>query len=138
MIGVVLDTNIIVSANLKPNRLEAYVVSLALNGLVRQFISADIFDEYGAVLRRLEFPFAPQEIERLLARVRKSSKIVRPAAKISGCAHEADNRFLECAAAAKADFLVTGNKRHFSDAWKATRVVNAREFLEYFAAQQSD
>jgi predicted nucleic acid-binding protein len=40
-----------------------------------------------------------------------------------------DNRFLECAESAGADFLVTGNRRHFPKVWKTARIVNAREFL---------
>ncbi|MBV9037914.1 MAG: hypothetical protein JO182_25715 [Acidobacteriaceae bacterium] len=43
--------------------------------------------------------------------------------------HEADNRFLECVEAAQADFLITGNKRHFPAEWEGTRIVNAREFF---------
>jgi predicted nucleic acid-binding protein len=41
-----------------------------------------------------------------------------------------DNRFLECAEYGKADFLVTGNKRHFPKQWSQAQVVNARELLE--------
>jgi predicted nucleic acid-binding protein len=44
--------------------------------------------------------------------------------------HQADNRFLECAEAAAADFLVTGNSRHFPQRWKTTQRVTARELLE--------
>jgi uncharacterized protein len=36
---------------------------------------------------------------------------------------------LECAEAGEADFLVTGNKRHFPAHWGKTRVVNARELI---------
>ena len=43
-----------------------------------------------------------------------------------------DNRFLECAAAAAAAILVTGNLKHFPPQWGATRVMNARQFLEEF------
>ncbi len=39
------------------------------------------------------------------------------------------NRFLECAEAAQADFLVTGNIRHFPKHYKTTTVVKTREFL---------
>jgi predicted nucleic acid-binding protein len=48
---------------------------------------------------------------------------------------EDDNRFLELAEAASAQYLVTGNKRHFPDRWKQTRIVNAREFLEILASE---
>ena len=43
----------------------------------------------------------------------------------------ADNRFLECAEASKADYLVTGNRRHFPKEWRQTQIVNARELLEW-------
>jgi predicted nucleic acid-binding protein len=48
---------------------------------------------------------------------------------VTACRDEPDNRFLECAEAAGAEFLVTGNKRHFPQRWKTTRVANAREVL---------
>jgi len=40
-----------------------------------------------------------------------------------------DNRFLECADAACADYLVTGNQRLFSRFWKKTKVITSREFI---------
>jgi predicted nucleic acid-binding protein len=43
---------------------------------------------------------------------------------------ERDNRFLECAESAGADFLVTGNRRHFPKVWKTTRIVSTRELVE--------
>jgi predicted nucleic acid-binding protein len=43
----------------------------------------------------------------------------------------ADNRFPECAEASKADYLVTGYRRHFPTEWRQTQVVNALELLEW-------
>jgi predicted nucleic acid-binding protein len=38
--------------------------------------------------------------------------------------------FLECAEAAAADYLITGNQRHFPAAsWGHLKIVTAREFL---------
>jgi predicted nucleic acid-binding protein len=59
------------------------------------------------------------QVNRIVAAVRREQK---PKS-------DADNRFLECAGAAEAEFLVTGNKRHFPKRWKKTRVVNARGLL---------
>jgi predicted nucleic acid-binding protein len=64
-----------------------------------------------------------------LARLRRSSVLVMPTRKVSASPDDSDNRFLECAEAARADFLVTGNTKHFPKRWKRTEVVNAREFL---------
>ena len=36
---------------------------------------------------------------------------------------------VECAEAANAGYLVTGNKRHFPVRWKKTEILNARELL---------
>jgi predicted nucleic acid-binding protein len=55
--------------------------------------------------------------------------LVVPTHTVSASSDEADNRFLECAEVARADYLVTGNKKHFPHRWKTTEVVNAREFF---------
>jgi predicted nucleic acid-binding protein len=47
-----------------------------------------------------------------------------------------DNVFLECAEAAQADYLVTGNQRHFPERWKKTKVIGARELIEFIIDQE--
>ncbi len=37
---------------------------------------------------------------------------------------------------ARADYLVTGNKRHFPDRWKKTKVISARELIELLMEQE--
>ena len=37
--------------------------------------------------------------------------------------------FLECADAARADYAVTGNLRHFPRFWKKTKIITPREFI---------
>jgi len=56
--------------------------------------------------------------------------LVHPVHTVTASPDESDNRFLECAETIDAEFLITGNKRHFPKAWKGTKIVNAREFLE--------
>ena len=48
--------------------------------------------------------------------------------KISG--HESDNRFYECAEAAKADYLITGNTKDFGKDHKTTKIVTPRSFID--------
>jgi predicted nucleic acid-binding protein len=59
------------------------------------------------------------------------STMIAPATTLAVSPDETDNRFLECAEAAGADFLVTGNRRHFPNVWKTTRIVSARELVEF-------
>jgi predicted nucleic acid-binding protein len=44
-----------------------------------------------------------------------------------------DDKFIECADAARADYLVTGNARHFPKFWKKTKVITSREFMDIVA-----
>ncbi len=40
---------------------------------------------------------------------------------------------VECADAARADYLITGNQRHFPKFWKNTKVISSSEFLDVVA-----
>jgi uncharacterized protein len=137
MIRVVLDTNVIVSALLTPDGAEAEVLLLALKGTVSLGVSEPVVAEYEEVLTRPKFKNPADVVTGLLADIRTVGHVVRPQHTLAVIPHESDNRFLECAEAFKAHFLVTGNTRHFPKRWKTTDIVNAREFIEYFAAQQS-
>jgi len=59
--------------------------------------------------------------------------LVRPANRLSESPDESDNRFYECAAAAEADYIVTGNARHFNKPYRTTRIVTVRQFLTLLA-----
>jgi uncharacterized protein len=130
MIKVVLDTNIIVSAHLKPDGLERSVLNLALAGRIHLYISTEIFAEYTQVLHRGKLKINHDSADESLQLIIAYAKIVKPAQTLYVSPDEADNRFLECAEEAQADYLVTGNKRHFPKHWKSTQVVNARVLLE--------
>jgi|HubBroStandDraft_1064217.scaffolds.fasta_scaffold36130_3 putative PIN family toxin of toxin-antitoxin system len=128
---VVLDTNIVVSAHLSPLGLPYRVYNLVLHQHLRLLVSAPILIEYECVLRRPRFRFPPERIAESLIRIRKMSTMIAPATTLAVSPDETDNRFLECAEAAGADFLVTGNRRHFPNVWKTTRIVSARELVEF-------
>jgi len=134
MIGLVLDTNVLVSANLNAEGLEALIVSLALNRKVRLYVSEPILTEYERVLLYPRLKFNPQEVSAFMVLLRSASILAKPTHTVRESTDEADNRFLECAETAAADFLVTGNKRHFPKRWKKTQVVNARELFSIVAA----
>jgi len=129
MLKVVLDTNVLVSALLHDQGNEARVVRLVRTGLLLACASPAMLNEYELVLRRPSFRFQTELVNQYLDSLRSHTLIVIPRNAVKASPDEPDNRFLECAEAAKADFLVTGNKRHFPLQWKNTRIVNARELL---------
>lgn len=128
--SVVLDTNIIVSAHLKEEGLERFVLDLALACKFQLFLSAEILEEYEAVLARSAFKLNPDRIAASLRLIEKAAIVVRPEKRLEAAKDPDDNKFLECVAEAQAGYLVTGNKKHFPAQWQQTRIVNAREFLQ--------
>ena len=130
MTRLVLDTNVVVSAHLKPEGLEDRVLKLVLNRKVECFVSTPIMDEYERVLSSPKFSFKKRRVTKSLAHIRRVATKVEPAQSLTVCPDESDNRFLECADAASVDYLVTGNKRHFPKHWKNIWIVNARELIE--------
>ena len=136
MIRVVIDTNILVSALLQPEGLPAAVLMLALSGEVQLCVSDAIFAEYDEVIRRPNLKRPPDVVEGTLQSIRKLGHWVKPSVKVKECTDRDDNVFLECAQAAEADYLVTGNQRHFPDRWKKTKVIGARELIELVMEQE--
>jgi putative PIN family toxin of toxin-antitoxin system len=129
-IRVVLDTNVVVSAHLNAEGYERYVLDLALAGKLELRASAEIFSEYEGVLRRKKFGISAKQVAASLRLLRNAARTVAGGEKLQVASDPDDNKFLECASAAGAPYLVTGNKRHFPKNWRGTKVVNAREFIE--------
>jgi putative PIN family toxin of toxin-antitoxin system len=131
VIRAVIDTNVLVSGLLSPAGNEALILLAIHQGLVRPCFSQDILEEYAAVLARPKFTFPPDEIEAMVAMFRSKGELFVPDVSAATSADPADTKFLQCAQAARADFLVTGNKRDFPNAsYGPTRVVNAGELLD--------
>jgi putative PIN family toxin of toxin-antitoxin system len=86
-------------------------VSAALSGLLQWCASSAILAEYEEVLRRAKFPLNQIWIDRYLTDIRRVAKLIEPSHIVKKLTDDPDNRILECANAAQADFLVTGNTR---------------------------
>ncbi len=107
---VVLDTNVVVSAALKPQGLQSKVLELVASRRLALFASPEVLAEFQEVLLRSKLGLEPGAVNKLLKEIRQAAKLVRAKQRGSVSPDEADNRFLE---SAEADFLVTGNTRHF-------------------------
>ena len=44
-----------------------------------------------------------------------------------------DTNVLECADKAGADYLITGNQKHFPAFWKKTKIITSRDFISLAA-----
>ena len=130
---LVLDTNVVVSAALKPEGLQRTVLLLAITKPARWYVSDEIVSEYRAVLARPELKIRRGLRQQFLQLVRKHCRVVVAPHLPQVTTDPADNIFVECADAARADYLVTGNERHFPKFWKSTKIISSREFLNLIA-----
>ena len=128
---IVVDTNIIVSAALKAESLPALLISLVVEDRVKLFISAVMFKEYGQVLLRPKFGFNIKDVKEYLAVIKNKAVIVEPLKRVRRIkTDEQDNKILECALETQADFIITGDKKHFSfKNFRGIRIITPSEFI---------
>jgi uncharacterized protein len=129
MTRVVFDTNILYSAILKPASVPAKAFDLVAVGLIIPCVSDEVLAEYREVLYRSGLDLQENRRRELLGHLSALSLHVTPAEKLAVCVHEPDNRFLECAFEAVADYVVTGNARHFPRQYRNVAVITPRALL---------
>lgn len=139
MIQVVIDTNILISALLHPEGHPAKVLLVAMGGTAaRLCVSGEVYSEYEEVIRRPRFKRSESEITNTLRAIREIGTWVKPTIRVRACADADDDIFLECAQAAGAHYLVTGNVKHFPAKWGETFIVTPHEFLDAIAEIQDE
>jgi putative PIN family toxin of toxin-antitoxin system len=115
---------------------QALVVSLVAFRAVELFVSEAVLAEYREVFSRPGFARLPSaEVAILLALIESEATMVTPGTRLAISTHDSDNRFDECADAAQADYIVTGNTRHFTKSHKSTRIITGRGLLELAVGQ---
>ena len=126
---IVIDTNVVVSAALKPEGLQRTVVLLAMTKPARWYVSDPIVSEYAMVLARPELKIRKSLRQQLLQLIKNHAHVVNASRLDPVTSDPADNMFIECADASRADYLITGNQRHFPKFWKNTKIISSSEFL---------
>jgi putative PIN family toxin of toxin-antitoxin system len=135
---IVLDTNVIVSAGIKPGTAPArLIMDWVLDGLVQAVTSPWIVEEYREVVGRAKFRrygFPPPWLEFL---IEESLHLPDPEAwSGTPCPDPGDIPFLTLAHRAGA-WLVTGNLKHFPEtARKGVRVLSPADYLDHLTEGQ--
>jgi uncharacterized protein len=125
---VVLDCNVLISAGLNTGTCRD--VFAAIIHSHQCILSKDILGEYVSVARRKHFAKAAANLLDLIRLVSQNAIFVTPPASPIRLPDPKDQIYLDAALAAKADVLVTGNKKHFPEAaYQGVQVVSPREFL---------
>jgi putative PIN family toxin of toxin-antitoxin system len=126
---LVIDTNVVISAVLKPDGLQRTVFLLAITKPATLYVSPEIMAEYRDVMSRPNLKIRKGARQQFLQLIKNRSRSITPVRSLQVANDPDDDIFLECADAARADYLVTGNTRHFPKFWKKTKVITAREFI---------
>jgi len=129
---LVIDTNVLVSAAIKPAGLQRAVLLLGITKPARLYVSRPILEE-SEVLSRPELRIRKGLRQQLLQLIKNHCYTVAPTRLLEVTSDPDDNMFLECADTARADYLVTGNQKHFPRFWKKTKVITPREFISLVA-----
>lgn len=112
MIKVVLDTVILVRSLIKPRGYNAEIIK-RINEY-ELFVSEDILKEAVDVLHRssLKKKYDPSGIIAIsdILDILSEAEVIAPSQKFNLCRDPYDNKFIECAFAADADYIVSGDE----------------------------
>lgn len=137
MYKVVTDSNVLISALHFGGKPEELLLS-ANEGAIELFVSPFILEETARVLQA-KLGWGKREIEEAFAMLKEIATVVEPEIKVDVVSgDETDNRILECALQARADFLVTGDKRHLLPLkrYKRIQILAPADFLEILAKRK--
>ncbi|MEA2173557.1 MAG: uncharacterized protein QOD00_1149 [Blastocatellia bacterium] len=114
---IVIDTNVVVSAALKDREPETVILFVVEHPDFEWIVSASILDEYKEVLRREKFGLPEDLLRQWDEMFDVLTTIVEADSRLDFPRDRKDAKFLECALAIDAEYLITGDK-DFSQAQK--------------------
>jgi len=126
---VALDTNVIVSALMNVNGTPAKILSLILNGKVKILYDNRIIFEYNDVLSREEFGFNNEIINDMINYFKHDGEFVNPEYIKAKFSDETDKKFYEVYKTGKAEYLITGNIKHFP---KENTIIVPKDFIQIY------
>jgi putative PIN family toxin of toxin-antitoxin system len=126
---VLIDTNIVVSAVLKDREPEAIIRFVIGHSQYEWIASSDILAEYSAVLRRPKFRLPDTLLQAWSDLFDTVVTLVDVAVVVDFPRDQKDAKFLACAIATDAEYLITGD-RDFTEAYKLlnTTVCSVTQF----------
>ncbi len=134
MFRVVLDTNVYISAFcFTKSTPPTNVYILALQGRFELWISTKILLELADKLQN-KFAWAPPQVERVIKQIARHAHLAEPNQQIKVIdADPSDNMILECALAADAHFIVSGDKHLLAlKKFENTTIMTPSDFIVLF------
>ncbi|MGD0091512.1 MAG: putative toxin-antitoxin system toxin component, PIN family [Planctomycetota bacterium] len=126
---VVIDTNILISAMLRDRDPECVILYISESESWVWVVTPGIMAEYREVMARKKFGFPPDLQEKWLGVVNRAALLNDTLATVSLPRDPKDAEFLSCALAAKADFLITGDRDLLEFKLPGTAIVTVAQFI---------
>jgi uncharacterized protein len=134
---VVIDKNVVLSAILfggKPKQ----VLEKALSGSIQLAISEYLVNELQGVLQRPKFELSAQLVQTIVSEYASISSWIEPSEHFNVVVDDpSDNHFIDCAVAAKADYLITGDKHLLSlSTFRMIKIVSVDNFIDILSSKE--
>ena len=126
---IVLDTNVLVSGLLNPNRPPAIILNLVLSTKVQILYDNRMMQEYIEVLHRDKFCFNWESIETLIDYFTDTCEYILAEPTDRKFVDDNDRAFYEVMISGEADYLVSANLRHFP---KNKKIISPRDFVKEY------
>lgn len=133
---VVFDTNVVASASFWRGAPFDCLAAWA-QGRCVAVVSATLLAEYHETVEELRLDYPDRKFVAWVSALTESAELVFPAERATGATSDPDDEMvLECALAAEADFIVTGDKKHLLPLrqFRNIPIVSPAEFLRHLAA----
>jgi putative PIN family toxin of toxin-antitoxin system len=144
MIKAVLDSSVLFSAFLKPGSVPATLLTHAREGAFSLYLSSYILEETAAALlrekNRLRYSISPDQVARYYQDLMAVAQMVSELPSLEAVPHDPkDNPIVATAVAAKANFLITGDRQHLLplDPYQGIRILSPRHFLDLIEADHA-
>ena len=136
MLNVVLDTNVVISSIINVGYPNKILYQLIAPRKITLHISTSIIDEYIKVLSRpkfVKFKNFKTNSDFILSNIYKVGVKFTPDIELDVIKDKSDNKFIELAVFSKANFIITGNTKHFTiKEYKGIKIISPKEYWENF------
>jgi len=139
---VILDTNVIISALLSPTGAPGEIIDLMEKGEIIVFTSNSLLLELERVLKYSKvtkyLDLNEEEINLFLKRFKMYTEVVEPDLRVNVIEKDPDDdRVLECAVAAKASFIITGDEHLLElNEFQGIEILSPAVFRTWFATRE--
>jgi len=119
---VIIDTNVIISAALRDRDPETIILFVAERPDFQWIVSDPIIEEYKGVLSRARFALAQDLLQKWCELIDALTTKIEVNVRVDFPRDRQDAKFLECALACEADYLITGDN-DFSEAQQISTTI---------------